>query len=221
MDPLPVFVLGLTRSGKSTIERLLAAFPGVRRGYENSLIHYAVKTARQLSGRTTSRSLQSLPKRAYPEFSIIYAEQVRRWAGGTAVFTTTMPGLISHVPRLIVAVPRARFIFVKRDPDDLALRIFFKQYRRDKHVYAYSVPMIRSYMKFYNALIDCYLDKFADRTMLIRYEDLVIDPAGAAARLAAFCGIKDIPGTLPDIGNDVGCSAPYREKLAAAASKSG
>jgi tetratricopeptide (TPR) repeat protein len=215
-DPTPLFILGPSRSGKSIVEQFLKAFNAVRCGHENLLVQSAVRLSNQLSGYLSSGNFASLPADAYPVFSRIYGQELRRRAGHAAVFTTSSPGLLDHVPRILAAMPRSKFVFVKRDVNDLALRIFFKKYERG-HYFSYDVSKIYSYIAFYHALIDIYLNRFPENSILVRYEDMVANPSTTAHRLAQFCSIDEELDVVPDVGNDVGCSAPYLDKLKTAA----
>jgi hypothetical protein len=213
--PIPLFILGPSRSGKSTIERLLAGLKQVKAGYENHLVPDMVRLASQLSGGLGSDKFDSLSKRAYPVFSRLYAERIMEKAADAAAFTSTSPGLIEHVPRILAAAPRSRFVFVKRNPDDLALRVFMKKYAHG-HYYSYSVPQIYEYISFYHALMDIYLDRYPDRTMLVHYENLVIDPRNVLSAVAKFCSIAEETDASPVVGDDIGCAAPYLAFLASA-----
>ena len=213
--PTSLFVLGPSRSGKTTLERLLGEFGEVNRGYENHTISNAVRRTNQLSGRLSFSALSELPDGLYGEFSRIYVEDVSRRAGGAKVFTTTAPGHIADVARIAASIPRTRFVFVKRDVDDLAIRIFFKQYEH-RHSYAYSVPNIYDFLKLYHGLMDVWAARLPQFVTVVDYNDMIADPAATIAQIAGFCGLNLPNGPLPRLGDDRGCGEPYRTLLAAA-----
>jgi hypothetical protein len=106
-------------------------------------------------------------------------------------------------------------VFVKRNADDLAVRVFMKKYAHG-HYYSYDVPQIYAYMYFYHALMDIYLDRYPDCTMLVHYEDLVTDPKSVLSAIAKFCSIAGKVDASPVVGDDIGCAAPYFAFLASA-----
>ena len=54
----------------------------------------------------------------------VYAQELRDFAPGARIVTDTYPAIISYVGRIAAAIPQARFVFMRREHDDLALRIF-------------------------------------------------------------------------------------------------
>ena len=72
--PVSLFILGVTRSGKTTVERVLGDFAGVRRGYENPIVELAVKRTSQEAGLLTIKSLLELPVELGEKFSAQHAK---------------------------------------------------------------------------------------------------------------------------------------------------
>ncbi len=215
-EPVPLFILGTSRSGKSTVERLLSACPGVRCGYENQLVAESVKATNQAAGRLTSSFFPALPEELYPLFGQFYRDGLRRRGNGASIFTTTTPSLIVNVPRLIAIIPGTRFIFVKRDRMDTAIRLFFKKYRIGND-YSYDIKWIFGHIEWYHEMIDMFAERYAARCLVLDYSEVVAEPAVAAQRIARFCGLPEPAGGLPSLGDDRGCAAPYREWMEALA----
>jgi tetratricopeptide (TPR) repeat protein len=212
--PTSLYILGPSRSGKSTLERLLIGCKGVCGGYENGVLGQAVKAANQVAGRLSSELLMRLPLSLYPTFAQFYCDALSKTVGDNRVYTTTTPALVALLPQILAAVPRAKFVFVKRDKNDTMLRIFFRRYRSGNH-YAYDLAWIEQYLDWYDALIDIYCAKYPEHTMIVRYEDMVADPEPQLRRVTEFIGLE-LPAN-PDfaIGDDRGCAKPYRDLMAA------
>ena len=216
--PMSLFILGPSRSGKTTMERLLSRVDGVKRGYENRIVESSVRRTSQLCGLLTLDHLTSLPPGLNDKFSEIYMEELHSRAGNVQVFTNTHPGRITNVGRLAETVPDTRFIFVKRDVDDIAFRIFTKQYRADTNYYGYNIKKIYAYIAWYYSMIDAWVQKLPDITMSVSYEDMHADPAGTLKRAAEFCGLAVPEGPPPPLGDDTGCAGPYLRMLKEAGS---
>jgi len=54
-----------------------------------------------------------------------------------------------------------------------------------------------------------------DNARVIQYEDIVADPAAVLRTAAELCGLSVAERPLPDLGDDRGCAAPYRQSMAA------
>ncbi len=209
--PISLFILGPSRSGKTTMEQIMATIDGVKRGYENPIVENAVRRAFQGAALLTSSSFLVLPPQLDPQCREIYLEELARRAGSARVFTNTHPGRIDDAARIAAALPNVRFIFVKRNLEDITLRIYMRKYARG-NAYSYDLKAIRAYVTWYHQMMDLLANKFPDIVRVIHYEDMIADPAAALRVGADLCGLpisKDHP--LPVLGDDRGCAAPYRE----------
>ena len=213
-QPLSVFIIGPSRSGKSTLERLLAELDGVKRGFESRLVEPAARRASQLSGLLTVGDPAGLPASLDSRFREIYLEEVRGFAAEARVVTDTHPGSIASVGRIAATLPGVRFVFLRRDLDDVALRMFIKSYRAGNH-YAYSIATIFEYLSVYYELVDLWLERLPQIAMTVEYNEMIEDPAGTLARTAEFCGLAPPSRAMPELGDDRGCAAPYRQFIAA------
>jgi tetratricopeptide (TPR) repeat protein len=215
---ISLFILGPSRSGKTTIEALVGALHGVKRGYENPSVENAVRRTFQGAGLLTTRMFEVLPTRLDSMCRDIYLEELARRAGGAKVFTNTHPGRIHDAARVAAAFPDVRFIFVKRNLQDNMLRIYMRKYALG-NAYGYDLAAIRDHITWYHEMIDVLAEKLPDITRVVDYEDIVADPRAALGVAAELCGIPMDHGPLPDIGDDRACAESYRDFMDAALSK--
>jgi hypothetical protein len=213
--PLSLFILGPSRSGKTTTEQLASALDGVKRGYENPIVENAVRRAFQTAGLPTRDRIFELPPPLDEQCRDFYLEELGERAGSAKVFTNTLPGQIPGVLRIAAVLPNARFIFVKRDPDDIGLRIYMKKYRRGNN-YAYDIGNIREHVAWYYRMVDVVAERIPHISTVIQYENMIADPAAALESIAELCGLAPPDAPLPRLGDDRECAAPYREFMAAA-----
>lgn len=211
--PLSLFIIGVSRSGKTTLERLVSVLEGTKRGHESHLTERAIKRASQNSGLLTLTHLNDLPKWLDGEFRKLYMEELSQFAGEARLLTNTHPGMIYSVGRVAAALPDSRFVFVKRDRHDIALRIFGKIYRAGNH-YAYDLKTIFHYITWYYEMVDIWLGKLPSVCRVIHYEDMIADPHATLQTVAELCGVPMPEDPLPDLGDDRGCAAPYKEMMA-------
>jgi len=211
---LSLFILGPSRSGKTTMEQLIAALDGVKRGYENPIVENAVRRTFQTSALLTSRHLEDLPVQLYNSCRETYLEELARRAGSAKVFTNTHPAHIYDVGRMVAAFPNLRFIFIKRNVEDISMRMYMRRYTKG-NVYSYDLRSARNHVLWYHEMMDVLATKLPDLVRVIQYEDMVADPAGALRVAAELCDLPMPQGPLPAVGDDRGCAEPYREFMAA------
>jgi tetratricopeptide (TPR) repeat protein len=205
---VPLFLLGPSRSGKTTLESLLSRIEGVRRGFENKLLSSAVAKANNAGGMLPSGFLPFLPDRLLPKFSEIYHRLVESKSAGSKVFTTTTPGLVAYVPSIIAALPTAKFILMHRSPLDLLVRTYFKNYRSGHH-HAYDPKWIAEYVDWYDDLSRQWEKQFPERVRILSYEQLVANPTKTVSDIAMWLGLNPQSLEGPLVGDDSGVAKPY------------
>jgi hypothetical protein len=216
--PVSLFILGPSRSGKTTIELLTSSIGDVKRGYENLLVDNAVGRATQSAGFPTVRSPVLMPAAVEPAFTEAYLTELGKRASGAKVFTNTHPAIIDDVGRLSCLVPNARFVFVKRNVDDVGIRIFMKKYHAGNH-YAYDLGNIHAQVAWYYRMADIWTEKLPGISLILNYEDVIADPQAARAQIARFIGLPVPRGSLPRLGDDRGCAEPYKSFMDAELSR--
>jgi hypothetical protein len=215
--PVSLFILGPSRSGKTTMELLLATLDGVKRGYENPILENAIRRTFQGAALLTGSLFHLLPPQLDAQCREIYLEELGRRAGPARVFTNTHPARIDDAARIAAAFPNVRFICVKRNAEDMALRIYMRKYARG-NAYAYDLGAIRTYVSWYHQMMDLLAEKLPEIVRVVHYEDMVADPAAALRVAADLCGLAIAEGPLPAVGDDRGCAEPYRQFMAASSS---
>ncbi len=216
-QPISLFIVGPSRSGKTSLERLVGGLDGLKRGYENPIVENAVRAAFQRANLPTRHLLSELPPQLGPAFRQHYLEELKIRAAGAKILTNTLPGRNEDALRVAAEIPNTRFVFVKRDLDDLSLRIFMRNYKRG-NFYASDLDDIRDYITWCHEMMDAMADKMPGISQLVTYEDMIADPKAILSRV---CDLLDRPlqdVILPQLGDDRGCGLHYRELIESAGS---
>tara|TARA_R110002111_G_scaffold77334_3_gene122828 strand:+ start:29919 stop:31454 length:1536 start_codon:yes stop_codon:yes gene_type:complete len=212
LETLPLYILGPSRSGKSSLEGALGWLPGLKKGFESKLLSESTSHAFNVGDRLPSGYLPFLPDDLAPEFTNFYRSAFKESADNSSILTTTTPGLVASVPTIVHALPNAKFIFLIRNHQDIALRMYFTHYKNSNH-HAYDVNWSLNYIKWYYELVDTWKKKFPDSVLTISYESLIAEPTEQIKTILDFLDIKEtVPEglTLPD---DCGFSKPYQAML--------
>ena len=214
--PVTLFILGPSRSGKSTLERLINASDGVTRTHEQTILADAMRQTCSQAGASVPTSLADLPMAHAKSFRQHFARQLAPLPGQSVkVVTNTNPHHIEDTLPAAAILPGLRFAFVKRNIDDLTLRIFMKRYNSGNE-YAYDIGAITDYIVWYNEMIDALAQRLPDTALIITYEDMIADPVMMQGRIGQLCNIDLTGAALPVLGDDRGCAEPYRQHLSAA-----
>jgi Flp pilus assembly protein TadD len=206
--PISLFILGPSRSGKTTLERLVGSLDHTKAGCEVPIVEKALRRTFQAAAIPASLHLEDLPAHLLPSFRDIYLEDLERRAGLARVFTNTLPGHIHNAALLASVIPNVRFLLVKRDSDDVTWRTFLTKYLNGNS-YAYDLKAIKDHLDWYNAMIDLTAEKLAGIAEVVSYEAMVDDPATTLRNVAKLCGLSTNGGLATQLPNDRGCSVPY------------
>ena len=197
-DPsqLPIFIVGMPRSGSSLVEQILASHPKVFGAGERLDLRDALNSFGEASEI-------SLP---FPErFLVATAEELQRLGADylnrlkTALrapprvwrrITDKMPANFRLVGLIHLALPNARIIHTCRDPVDTCLSCFSIHFTADQP-FAYDLGELGRYYRAYYSLMEHWRQVLPEGVMLdVHYEDLVGDLEGNARRIVAHCGLE-------------------------------
>jgi tetratricopeptide (TPR) repeat protein len=207
-DPMVLFFLGPPRSGKTTAELLVSTIAGVKRGFESLIVEKSVRHSFQGAALPPHEQLTELPSGLENAFRTQFLDQLSHSSKGCHVFTITHPARLLDAKRLATILPSAKFVMVKRDVEDMTVRIFMKMFSIG-HPYAYSLQSIKEYISWYYSVMDALTEKLPGRNCHISYEDLIAEPKKVRDELAKFCGLTQTNVPIPVLGNDCGCAKLY------------
>jgi Flp pilus assembly protein TadD len=211
-QPVSLFIVGASRSGKTTLERLVSAWDGIKAGCETPIVERAVRQAFHASALPPSNYLEDLPASMLPQFRQMYLDELARRAGGAQLLTNTLPGRIYDAGQIATTIPNVRFLLIKRNADDVALRVYMTKYLSG-NPYAYDLKSIRDYLNWYDTMIDLTAQKLPDITKIVSYERMVDDPAATLREVAGLCGVSALDLPAPVLGHDRGCAVPYKSLM--------
>ena len=189
---VPVFILGMPRSGTTLIEQILASHPQVHGAGEQEALGEGV--ARWAAG--FPEDVPAMPAAALQTLGRDYADALRSRAPAALRITDKMPrnGLFAGLAHL--ALPQARMIHVRRDPVDTCLSCYSKLFA-GHHPYSYDLGELGRYWRAYDDLMGHWRRVLPDGVLLqVRYEDVVADLEPQARRMIAHCGLDWDPACL-------------------------
>jgi len=193
-DPsdLPVFIVGMPRSGTSLVEQILASHPkvfgaGELTTLERILIERLgpglspVERARRL-GRLTSADLKTVGAE--------YVAAIGSVSGAAVRVTDKMPSNFRFAGLILRMLPNARIIHCRRDPLDTSLSCFAQKFSRGQD-FTYDLHELGVYYRAYEGLMAHWRSTLPqDRFLEVLYEDVVDDLETQARRLVGFCGLE-------------------------------
>ena len=184
---LPVFIVGMPRSGTTLIEQVLASHPDVFGGGE--LLFTQDLILGGYAGPDYPADLMSVPRDTFTKFGGYYAVRLGALAPQARRFTDKLPANFRHLGLIRLSLPNARIIHVRRDPMDTCFSCYSKLFWSGLN-YTYDLGELGRYYKAYDALMAHWRSVLPQGAMLeVSYEELVADFEAGARRLVEFCGL--------------------------------
>ena len=186
---VPVFVVGMPRSGTSLIEQILASHPQVHGAGEIPDLRDVLdaKLGRPDGWPEQAGRLSRVDLRAMGD---AYVERVfRRAPHATHVVNKTTLNY-RHVGLIRMLLPQARIIHMVRDPMDSCFSCFTHLFDGDNLPYSYDLQALGRYYVRYARLMQHWRSAIPDAVLDVRYEDLVRDTEGEVRRMLAHLGLE-------------------------------
>jgi tetratricopeptide (TPR) repeat protein len=187
---LPVFIVGMPRSGTSLTEQILASHPLVFGAGE---VRFWDKPFAALAkaGPAGAGSIGSLPAVAQD-----YLERVTKHAGAALRVTDKMPANFRYLGLIHAVFPNARIIHMQRHPLDTCLSIYFQDFS-NVSPYADDLGNIAHYYGEYLRLMAYWRRALPAATLLeVPYEALIEEPESWTRRMLDFIGVPWDPKCL-------------------------
>ena len=193
---VPVFVLGLPRSGTSLVEQILASHPRVFGAGELNDIRDLYRALPGLTGRQSPgvECVGDLTRGTVEALARRYLDRVRGLAPDATRITDKMPDNYLMVGLIATLFPAARIIHCRRDVRDTALSCWLTNF---KHIrWAADQVAIGERVRDYRRLMAHWGEVLPGRLLEVDYEAVVADLEGNARRLLDWCGLDWHPACL-------------------------
>jgi tetratricopeptide (TPR) repeat protein len=191
----PVFVVGMPRSGTTVTERILTNCDGVASIGECIEFVDLVKryggggTSRFTDARMIDDYWRQLPLRIIGEAYVAFGKAMSAGAGR---FVDKLPLNLLFVPLIVRALPKAKIICLQRQPLDTVLGNYRQHLEFETGTFDYtsSLAATAAYVAECIKLAQKLAQHHPDQFHLLKYEDLVADPAAKGREIVQFCGLE-------------------------------
>ncbi len=189
---LPIFILGMPRSGSTLTEQIVASHPKAFGAGE-------IKTLARSVGSLRSR-FPNLPKYPlilskiktdhYKMMSDMYLDYIKGVSGDALRVTDKMLSNYYFVGLIHLLFPNAKIINIVRNPIDTCLSAYTKLFKDDMP-HSYDLIEMGHYYKRYEDIME-HWHKVLPAGVLkeIKYEDVVADTDKKAREIIDFCGLE-------------------------------
>jgi len=192
--PVPIFILGMPRSGSTLVEQILASHSVVTGTQELLCLPSVKRSAHLLAtqkygggyldkiGAIETADLEKLGQ-DYLRLSAFYHQNE------TPYFIDKLPYNFEHIGLIHKILPQAIIIDTRRNPMDCGLSIY-KQFFARGSEYSYNLAHIGAYYNGYLKLMDHWDSVLPGRVFRIQYETLIEDTEAVVRQLLDHTGLE-------------------------------
>jgi len=189
---LPVFIVGMPRSGTTLVEQILASHPAVFGAGELDEIYRIIVDLPDIldSSLPYPQCIQAMAQTDADHIAKRYLDHISSLAPPDVQrITNKMPANFQHLGLITLLFPEARIIHCVRDPLDTCLSCYFQQFAEGQF-FTHDLGTLGAYYRQYLRLMNHWRKVLTVPMMEVRYEELVADQEGVSRKIVAHCGLK-------------------------------
>jgi tetratricopeptide (TPR) repeat protein len=189
---IPVFVVGMPRSGTTLAQQIAASHP---QAYGAGELKDIGMLAKSLRGTGAGGAAMGADRDAIKKAATQHLQRLREMNATASRIVDKMPANIVHLGLIAVMFPRARVVLCRRDARDTCLSCFF-QWFRGGNAFSFDLAHCGHRHREIDRLAAHWRSVLPLEMMELQYEDVVADLEGQSRRLIEFLGLAWDPACL-------------------------
>ena len=179
---VPVFIVGMPRSGTTLIEQIVSSHSEVTGGGELDFV-------KQFSSNISVSSKKECTI-AVAKFRTRYLNQLKKLSQGVPYVTDKMPINFRYIGLICATFPEAKIIHVQRDARAICWSNFKHYFNSKDYGYCYGLKDTVQYYKLYVNLMQHWCKKYKNRIYELDYDKLTENQFIETKRVIEYLGLN-------------------------------
>ena len=187
---LPVFIVGMPRSGTTLMEQIVASHGDVHGAGElPSFGRFEEELSKKIgSSGAFSEDPQRIDEQTVREFSARYLNELRSQAPDSKRVTDKMPGNFVQIGLIKTLFPRCRIIHCRRNALDTCLSNYFNYFAAGNQ-YSFDLAELGAHYLDYERIMAHWNSLFESQILDVQYEQLVANQEAVSRRVIEYLGL--------------------------------
>jgi tetratricopeptide (TPR) repeat protein len=187
---VPVFIVGMMRSGTTLAEQILASHPSVfGAGELRDLGQLTASLARRLgTAESYPDCMARLDGPAVRTLAEQHLARLQQLGGNAARVVDKMPFNFLHLGLIAMMFPRSRIIHCRRDPIDTCLSCYLQNFGEPQG-FTLDLHDLGVYYREYERLMAHWKQVLPLPIFELQYEELTAEPEAVSRAVVAFCDL--------------------------------
>ncbi|MEQ1638844.1 MAG: sulfotransferase [Methylococcales bacterium] len=194
---LPVFIVGMPRSGTTLVEQLLGGHPDIFVAGEIGLLSTTIQKLNAweqhlCSGISYPECLLDLTAEQAQQCGEQVLTECRQYHPTVRYIVDKLPHNFENIGLIRLLFPQAKIIHVQRELRDIAVSTYFTHFQA-QHAgmgYAYDLRDIAMQLMDYQQLMQHWDDALADPILTLAYEEVVDNTEAAARKMLSYLALE-------------------------------
>lgn len=194
VSQVPIFVLGMPRSGTTLTEQIISAHSKVHGAGE---LGFVARFGLGLANGAVEPSKEAIAK-----FRNSYLDEIRKLSGGREYVVDKMPHNFRLIGLICAAFPEARIVHLMRDPAAVCWSNFKHYFPAQNLGYSNDLKDVVQFYQMYWDLMSFWRERHQDRIYDLDYEHLTVDQEAETRKLVNALGLDWEDACLSPQKND-------------------
>ncbi len=188
---IPIFVVGMSRSGTTLAEKIIASHPVVYGAGELGKLFEVIKNYEKQTQLEYPHAIKEPNSELLRAAAKDYLEYIKKYIQSDQInhITDKMPYNFAHLGFIALALPNAKIIHCKRDPIDTCLSNYFQYFPRGISA-LYDLEQLKRYYQQYLRLMAHWHKVLPIPFYDLQYEELISDQEMITRRVINFLGLE-------------------------------